>query len=299
MALVFNPACIETFNSPESITLTLRFMVSYKARVLFFHGYAQSASVFYAKSLALRKKLQSLGYKCIYLNGPAELTPAHLPSADSLSKYGAATGDDTTVYRGWWKSDYDGKFEVESAIDSVKKYIDSHQIVSGSEEDAKLNRDVDPETDKELPITGLVGFSQGAAFIGILLAQFKELLGIEEPEFAVLYGGFKLTAEKAPDVQKYYVSENEKVLKTRLLHVVGELDTIVAEDRAYTLHDHLRDSLTLLKHPGGHFVPNSKIMINQVVAWIQDSEPKEETSVKKEDATSVDDLMAMLDKIGT
>lgn len=273
-------------------------MVTYKARVLFFHGYAQSASVFYAKSLALRKKLQSLGYKCIYLNGPAELTPAHLPSADSLSKYGAATGDDPTVYRGWWKSDYNGKFEIESAIDSVKKYIDSHHIVNGSEEDAKLNRDIDPETDMELPIVGLVGFSQGAAFIGILLAQFKQLLSVEEPEFAVLYGGFKIPAEKAPDVQRYYISE-DGVLKTRVLNVVGELDTIVAEDRAYTLHDHLRDSLTLLKHPGGHFVPNSKIMINQVVAWIQDNESKEESPVKQEDATSVDDLMAMLDKIGT
>ena len=74
-----------------------------QGKILFLHGYTQSASLFYAKTSALRKKLIKLGYKCVYLNGPYVLTPADLPTTDSLSKFGSATTDtDDVTYRAWW-----------------------------------------------------------------------------------------------------------------------------------------------------------------------------------------------------
>ena len=82
--------------------MTTKKPANYKGKILFLHGYTQSASLFYAKTSALRKKLMKLGYKCVYLNGPYVLTPADLPSTDSLSKFGSSTKTDEMTYRAWW-----------------------------------------------------------------------------------------------------------------------------------------------------------------------------------------------------
>lgn len=265
----------------------------YKARVLFLHGYTQCSSMFYAKTLALRKKLQSFGYKAIYLNGPDKLVPADLPTTDALSRFSsaAAAPEEETNYRSWWIRDADGVCPLEGAIDTIKQYIDENKIVEGSEEDAKVGLLVETE-DTELPIVGLIGFSQGAALAGALVHTFEELFGVSTLDFAVLYSGFKLDTRIMPQYNKYYTSDDGASTKARMLHVVGELDTVVGDDRAYTLYDVSKKNSHVLKHPGGHFVPNSKVMVERAVNWIAAEEKKEE---KKDD---MDDLLAMMDKIG-
>lgn len=267
---------------------------NYKGRVLFLHGFTQSALVFYAKTLALRKRLQLLGYKAIYLNGPRKLTPALLPTTDALSKFNsvAAAPDEETNYRAWWIMDANGTFKVDDAIATVKQYVEENVIAEGTPDDAKAN-DLD-ELDKDLPIVGLVGFSQGAAFTGALVHTFEELFGVSTLEFAILYSGFRLDTRKMPEHAKYYTSDDGALTKARLLHVVGELDTVVGDDRAYTFYDITKKNLHMLKHPGGHFVPNSRMMVDQAANWIL-AGAQEEKEPEKDD---VDDLLAMMDKIG-
>lgn len=269
--------------------------IEYKARILFLHGFAQSSSVFYAKTSALRKKLQSLQYKSIYLNAPVNLTPAQLPSSDSLSKFNTvvSTEEEETNYRGWWTRKPDGTYEVEDAIETVRDYINNNQIIVGSPEDEKANNTSD--SDLELPIAGIIGFSQGAAFAGALVHTFDELFGVEPLEFAVLYSGFKIDTRIMPQYKKLYSERDGEDTKARLLHVVGELDTVVGDDRGYTMYDDTKKNLHLLKHPGGHFVPNSKLLIDQVTNWMAG---KNEEEVKEKPKDDVADLLAMIDKLG-
>lgn len=275
--------------------------IAYKGRVLFLHGFAQSSSVFYAKSSALRKRFQSLGYKTIYLNAPINLIPSDLPSSDSLSKFNTVVvnEEEKTNYRGWWTKKPDHTYKLDDAIACVEKYIKDNEIVSGSPEDDKSNQILD--SDRDLPIVGLVGFSQGAAFAGALVHTFEQLFGVDTLEFALLYSGFKIDTKLMPEYAELYSQKNGSDTNVRMLHIVGELDTVVGDDRAYTLYDLTRENSHLLKHPGGHFVPNSRIMIDQVVNWIEnkneESEKKEEKKPKAE-KSEVDDLLAMMEKFG-
>lgn len=262
--------------------------IEYTAKVLFLHGYTQLALAFYAKTLALRKKLAQYKLKAVYLNAPIQLSPAELPTTDLLSKFGAVGGDDDALkYRAWWVKNPDNTYEIDSAIDTVKRYIKDGEVLN---EEGVYEKEED-----NLPLNGIIGFSQGACFAGALVHKFHELFGIDL-EFAVLYSGFKIDVSLMPDFKKYYTNDDGALTKPRLLHVVGELDTVVGEDRAYTFYETSTKNLDLLKHPGGHFVPNSKLLVDQVVNWIQGAEKEEAKKEEKKD--DVDDILAMMDKVG-
>lgn len=231
-----------------------------KGKVLFLHGYTQDANLFYIKTLALRKRLAKLQFEPVFLDGPVVLTPAQL--LDFTTKV-----EKDAVFRAWWTKNADNTYDIEPAIDSVRTFLK-----------------------KNGPIVGLVGFSQGACFGGALVHTFNELFG-QPLEFAVLYLGFKIDTRAMPNYDKLYTLDNGASTKTRLLHVVGELDTVIGEDRAYTFYDTTRKNLHLLKHPGGHFVPNSKPMVEQVASWIAGTESKQKLP-------ELDDIMAMMDHLG-
>ncbi|EMG46529.1 FSH3 Family of serine hydrolases 3 [Candida maltosa Xu316] len=274
----------------------------YKGKILFLHGYTQSASLFYAKTSALRKKLIKIGYKCVYLNGPYVLTPAELPTTDSLSKFGSSTADDMT-YRSWWVK-HDGtnnSVNLEKSIEAIKNYLKDGEIIP--DEDLK----VEPETDEEkkLPVVGIIGFSQGAAFGGLIAHKFHELFETEPLKFVVLYSGFKLDTSKETGNDKYhehYPQTEEEVINShfKYLHVYGELDTVVEESRGYSLYHLTKSSSDFLKHPGGHFVPNSKLYIDQVTNWIQSVENKqdEEATEQEKKKDDIDSLLDMMDNFG-
>lgn len=283
--------------------MTTKKPANYKGKILFLHGYTQSAALFYAKTSALRKKLMKLGYKCVYLNGPYVLTPADLPSSDSLSKFGSSTNTDEMTYRAWWtkKETTNDNIDVDESIETIKKYIHEGEIIP--DEDLKI----DPETEDErkLPVVGIIGFSQGAAFGGLIAHKFHELFETEPLKFVVLYSGFKLDTSKKSGNDKYnshYPQTEEEVVNShfKYLHVYGELDTVVEETRAYTLYDLTKSSSELLKHPGGHFVPNSKLYVDQVTNWIQSNlvEQQERVSKKEDKKDDIDSLLEMMDNFG-
>lgn len=272
--------------------------IKFKGKILFLHGYTQSSSVFYAKTSALRKKLLKLNYKSVYLNGPTKLTPADLPSTDSLSKFNTLISDDEeTNYRSWWIKPHntnDG-IDLSEPLAEIKNYIDKGEIIP----DNDLVQETESDEERRLPIVGIIGFSQGAALAGLLSHKFKDLFGVDSLKFVILYSGFKIdTSEKSGNAKykDYYPADNGESDQFKVLHIYGELDTVVHEDRVLSLYEITKDNSDILKHPGGHFVPNSKLMVDQATNWIVHiMENKQEISKPEDD---LDSLMDMMDGLG-
>ncbi|CAI5759694.1 unnamed protein product [Candida verbasci] len=269
----------------------------YKGKILFLHGYTQSSSLFYAKTSALRKKLTKLGYKCIYLNGPYILQPNDLPSDDSLVKFGSDDKQDM-IYRGWWikPNKTNDSINLNKSIETINDYIKNQKIIP--DEDLKIIEETEEE--KKLPILGLIGFSQGASFGGIICHKFSKLFNTNSLKFVIFYSGFKLdTNEKSGNsgLKEYYPNEKEvEENNLRYLHVYGELDTVVDETRSLSLYNLTKSKSDLLKHPGGHFVPNSKLYIDQVTNWIQSLDIEKVKNDKKEE--DIDSLLDMMNSFG-
>ncbi|ODV78697.1 uncharacterized protein CANTADRAFT_7047 [Suhomyces tanzawaensis NRRL Y-17324] len=263
----------------------------FKAKILFLHGFTQTASTFYSKTSALRKRLHKLEYKTVYLNGPYLVEPTSIGSDLALFDSAGLTN------RGWWlKPKADEGFGLETSIETLRNYIEKGEMISDEDNSVVT---IELEEDRSLPIVGLVGFSQGAAFAGVLAHNFDKIFNIAPLKFLVLYGGFKIDMKiKGNDrFQSYFPDPEVPDKHFKYLHVYGELDTVVGEDRALTLYDITKGNSDLLKHPGGHFVPNSRLLVDQVTNWIQvaTAETHEQKEKKEE---SLDDLMDMMDNLG-
>lgn len=272
--------------------------IDFKGKILFLHGYTQSSSIFYAKTSALRKKLLKLNYKSVYLNGPTKLTPADFPSTDSLSKFNSvATDDEDTNYRSWWvkPNNSNSGIDLTESIKSIKNYIEKGEIIP----DNDLKQDPETEEEENIPIVGIVGFSQGAALAGILSHKFNDVFNVDTLKFVVLYSGFKVDTSGNSgnsDYKDYYPTDDGSSDNHKLLHVYGELDTVVHEDRVLSLYEITKSNSDILKHPGGHFVPNSKLLIDQVTNWIEHAFEEKPKASKQED--DLDSLMDMMDNLG-
>lgn len=256
----------------------------FKGKILFLHGYTQSSSLFYAKTSALRKRFIKLGLKPIYLQGPLKLAPNELPG-------GLDSFDDNN--RAWWvkPGQNNNGIAIEPALDVIRDYISNNKLI----EDEDLSQ-IETDDEKKLPILGVVGFSQGACLAGLIANNFSKIFNTSPLKFVILYSGFKLDTTKESgnsDYDSFYTS-----LKSGLkyLHVYGELDTIIDEKRSLSLYEITKEDSTILKHPGGHFVPNSKVLVDQVLNWVQNLDTKIDKEESKEE--DLDDILNMMDNVG-
>lgn len=135
----------------------------------------------------------------------------------------------------------------------------------------------------------MIGFSQGgaaAAMVAALLEgsrredgfaaqRARNASALEFPlewrdvqaeplRFAVSYSGFKAPSEA-------YAGFFEPRIATRLLVVLGSLDTIVDERWSRALMDVCEEGRAhVVFHPGGHFVPTSKDMVGVLTGFVRD-----------------------------
>ena len=150
-------------------------------------------TLFYAKTSALRKKLISW-VTDVYLNGPYVLTPADLPTTDSLSKFGSATTDtDDVTYRMVGQKDKtNDAINLDESIATIKNYIQKGEIIADN--DLKVEEETGRR--KEVAYCWYTCLSQGAAFGGVVAHKFHELFETDPLKFVVLYSGFKLDTSK-------------------------------------------------------------------------------------------------------
>ena len=177
--------------------------------------------------------------------------------------------------------------KLDDSIVTIRDYLENGKIIP----EEGFQQEID-ENDKNIPVVGLVGFSQGACLAGIICHKFNEFFHVDSLKFVILYSGFKLDTSKGSGQEMYdsYFPTSED--KFKILHVYGELDTVVEASRSEAFYESTKDISTLLKHPGGHFVPNSKLMIDQVTNWIQSLDIEQKKEEEEED------IMDMFDKIG-
>lgn len=250
-----------------------------KGTILVLHGFAQNGPNFSIKASGIRKMLKKAGYHTVFVNGPIKLAATDMPFEVQT---GEGESFDDLNMRGWTYTQ-PGKFDIQPSLDTVKAAY---------------------ETDG--PFVGLMGFSQGAGVVGTILSRYPQVVGNEkakdELKFAMMYSGF---VYKDPSVAKFY----EKRIELPTLHIMGELDTVVSNERSMALVD-ICDHATVMKHPGGHYVPSQKPLLRNEVAWIEsvvagetpegeikrgDSEVKPDSaSAKKE----LDDLAAQMANLG-
>ncbi len=163
----------------------------------------------------------------------------------------------------------------------------------------------------EGPFDGVIGFSQGAAAAAMVAALLegkarKEAFdalagnktkkknggGMRYPEcfldgdggfvqgplrFAVCYSGFR-----APG--GLYAGFYEPRIRTRVLHVLGQVDVVVDEGRGRGLVGACEGGEgRVVVHPGGHFVPSQKAWLDAVVGFVKMCMEGEEGEGKGED----------------
>ncbi|AWO99829.1 putative ovarian cancer-associated 2 protein [Scophthalmus maximus] len=208
-------------------------------RVLCVHGYRQNGGSFREKTGALRKLLKKQ-VELVYLSAPHghndhSLPPiiSEAPEKEDGSAPGPGGDEDS---RGWWFSD------VQARSFSAQQQCEESL---GLDESVAVVREA---VQVQGPFDGILGFSQGAAFVAILCSLQEQKL---EPEFsfrfAVLVAGFR---SACLEHLKFYSAP----LRIPSLHVFGLEDRVIPDDMSRELLPSFLEP-RVLTHPGGHFVP--------------------------------------------
>ncbi|XP_005096416.1 esterase OVCA2 [Aplysia californica] len=233
-------------------------------KILCIHGYRQNAQMFREKSGSLRKMLKKYA-EFDFVTAPHRVPPGNQGSAawglqqeqqqngeESLPEAepgtSATQGDsDDPGERGWWFSREDDYFKSVDYSDISKGFDASAEMIV-----AKL---------EENSYDGILGFSQGASMVS-MLCLMQQQRGKQWFKFAVLIAGFK-SRSTAHDV--HYSGRSE----IPSLHVYGETDQIISESMSEELLQYFRDP-TILRHPGGHFVPAASAQKKGYMGFLND-----------------------------
>lgn len=242
-------------------------------KILMLHGYTQSGPLFHAKTRALLKHIQKMfplhDITPIYPTGPLRLNPADIPGYEPS----ATNEDEDREAFGWWRRD---------------DRADPPLYVGIEDGLAALARTLE----KDGPVDGVVGFSQGAAMAAMVAslletdrkdafarAQSQDQEALPFPEsfeklshpplkFALCYSGFR-----APG-SRYTAFYEEPKIRSPVLHVLGSLDAVVDHGRSRALIDACEgrpeEDGKVVWHPGGHFLPGQRPFLDAAVRFIQE-----------------------------
>ncbi|XP_008292446.1 esterase OVCA2 [Stegastes partitus] len=204
-------------------------------RVLCVHGYRQNGGSFRDKTGALRKLLKKQ-VELIYMTAPLKVEPdrhGEVAVKENDSAPGPRGDEDS---RGWWFSDTQARSF--SAQQQCEESLGLEDSVASVREAVKAQG----------PFDGILGFSQGAAFVAMLCSLQEQKV---EPEFnfhfAILVAGFRSACKEH---QKFYSAP----LQMPSLHVFGQEDRVIPDSMSRELLPSFQDPQVLI-HPGGHFVP--------------------------------------------
>lgn len=239
-----------------------------RKKVLCLHGFTQNGPLFAKKSSAVSKALSKIGYETVFVTAPF---PVEISDVSfEIQQQSLNDGN----MRTWWNTNKARPkyYNLDSAFDTIRQSI---------------------ETDG--PFTGVMGFSQGAALAGIMCQHIHNLHESQpQLKFGIFYCGFKVMI---PEHRHFYAQP----ISIPTLHVLGSLDTIVPEKRSMALYEASEvTKRVLLVHPGGHFVPSSRDILNQVTHFVEKAEQGASVQglITNESSAAAVDEWAMFDKIG-
>ena len=140
--------------------------------------------------------------------------------------------------RGWWTFDVDHTCYsgVHEAVELVEHHIKNNNFV------------------------GLIGFSQGAGVLSIVLAELqnkKETETLSKIKFVILISG---RIPEPQDLRRRYFTnylENGEKINVPTLHIFGTADELVPWEKSEVMSSIFANS-EILKHDGGHTIPSAK-----------------------------------------
>ncbi|XP_011609731.1 esterase OVCA2 [Takifugu rubripes] len=202
-------------------------------RILCIHGYKQNGSTFREKTGAFRKLLKKQ-VELIYLNAPLSAQQTCSEEAPEKASTSGAGGDEAS--RAWWFSDVQA--QTFNALQQCEESLGLDESVAAVRGAVK----------EQGPFDGILGFSQGAAFVAMLCSLQERGL---EPDFnfrfAVIVAGFRSACQEH---QVFY----NLPLHIPSLHVFGLEDRVIPDNMSRDLLPTFEEPVLLI-HPGGHFIP--------------------------------------------
>ncbi|XP_075215391.1 esterase OVCA2 isoform X2 [Lycorma delicatula] len=205
-------------------------------KILCLHGYRQNKDVFREKLGQFRKNLKQ----------HAEFYFTDAPHVVSIQNAPTAVTGVNADERSWWftseDNTYQSKLKTNFCIGLEDSLIALKKIVS-----------------EEGPFDGILGFSQGAALTAIICGLIGKNALPFKIRFVIIVAGFKSLYDGHTDL---YTKIN-----IPSLHVIGENDEVIHQDRSRELLSVFEDSKVLI-HPGGHYVPASKDLKEKYIDFL-------------------------------
>lgn len=202
----------------------------------------QSAAIFRERTGSLRTALGKQNVSLDFLDAPFVLTGTDLFG-------GAGEAESREEPRGWWRAGENSTPGGEWVRPSVSA------LAAGAQESLELVR---AHAAAHGPYDGVLGFSQGAALAGLLLATDPFLF-----RFAVLVAGF------VPNDTSLSGLYGAAPLAYPVLSVSGEADALVPRERVLLLASKFDPGrATLFTHAGGHGVPSNAAFRTALKAFL-------------------------------
>jgi len=199
-------------------------------RILCIHGYRQNSAGFRQKLGAFRKAVGKRA-EFVFIDAPLVVPSA---SGEGGDPGGDDAGEEKAEERGWW-------FSAEAEISSFNALEDT-KICPGFE--ASVNAIAEAEAALG-PFDGILGFSQGAAMVGLYLAGAQQ----SSFKFVIFVASFKSKSE----AHRHLYDASHKI-SIPSLHVYGDTDGVIPKPMSIDFLEIFEDPQSL-NHPGGHFVP--------------------------------------------
>lgn len=197
-----------------------------KLRILCIHGYRQNVASFRERTGALRKLLKK-HVDFFFLSAPHVI-----PEQQNLAR------PEGEQERGWWFSKPDKSYYALEKTDCDLGFQTSLETIRKTFED-------------QGPFDGVLGFSQGAAFVPLLgVTKQKERDGPIQFRFAILVAAFKSLV--SPHSEYYETS----LMDVPSFHIIGSSDAVIPSEASEELAT-LCTCATVYRHDGGHYIPAS------------------------------------------
>uniref|UniRef100_A0A1B6LHU8 Serine hydrolase domain-containing protein n=1 Tax=Graphocephala atropunctata TaxID=36148 RepID=A0A1B6LHU8_9HEMI len=173
-----------------------------KLQVLCLHGYHQNKDIFRQKIGSFRKPLKKYA-DFHFIDAPHLLHGAHSQEGSLDSAYNTKTSEDISADgRGWWL-----KHALDEESDGLQESLNHFERT----------------LEDNGPFDGVVGFSQGAAFLALACILLRDKLYHSSVKFAIFVAGFK---SQIPFHSKYYQIEAKLIIPS--LHVIGDTDEVIS-----------------------------------------------------------------------
>lgn len=214
-----------------------------KLKILALHGYRQSGPVFKSKTGSFRKMVQKYA-DITYITGPHKVVNEVGILEDSESV-------ETDQYS-WWFNRNDITFKGDRVGGPAIGFGKSLKLIQ--------------ETYEELgPFDGILGFSQGACFAGLILQlQHRSFLKTDF-KFGIMVAGF--CSGSLPH-HGYY---SDSILSIPSMHIYGSSDEIIPQKMSEKLSNYfVRDRRIDILHSGGHFFPASSQQKQHYIDFLRD-----------------------------